>query len=492
MAASLMARLTHSSSPSGHCRYPRGDGHTSPCLGHHMVSRSGELRCGVTTPQTPQRAAPSAQPVIRRTSAEMPARSSLGNCCNDGKINFSTLPSGMRGSPSPRTAARTHSRDSPSIAALASMSDVNGRERGASVSHNVWSSTPVLRSCDDTGFAHHSAKSASLRENVHSLPRQRSESTSKFKIGTVMPVNTSSSKLNSNNPVHGAAGRTAEEVQPRLGSCAPVATHLSPRTARPTLGYGHTGFRHPRPSDFSPLKQTSQETAENRAAEKPRLGSGGQQPHSPNRSMDFGNDRGDQGSAGSIRSTCAVSASTLTSSVGASPVPRSLSDSSSVVTCPYSYMDTVEALQDNQTCHVELTRSPWEWTVEEVQSFLGRIGLEEVKEVFRDHEVTGLVLLSMSEDDLKTSLGIWKFGTRRKLTLELHELRVWYRHASVNGGGGSPRDNAASAQRFEEKPTVVEIYSPTAEKLQSCSSRPRSRMHCPEARDAEILRDGGL
>merc|ERR1712135_263126 len=158
-----------------------------------------------------------------------------------------------------------------------------------------------------------------------------------------------------------------------------------------------------------------------------------------------------------------------TSSVGASPVPRSLSDSSSVVTCPYSYMDTVEALQDNQTCHVELTRSPWEWTVEEVQSFLGRIGL---------------VLLSMSEDDLKTSLGIWKFGTRRKLTLELHELRVWYRHASVNGGGGSPRDNAASAQRFEEKPT--------AEKLQSCSSRPRSRMHCPEARDAEILRDGGL
>lgn len=83
--------------------------------------------------------------------------------------------------------------------------------------------------------------------------------------------------------------------------------------------------------------------------------------------------------------------------------------------------------------------SPWEWTAEDVQCFLAHIGLAELQPLFWDHEVTGLVLLSMSEEDLKESLGIWKFGPRRKLSLELQEFRRWYRSVAANSPTGGPR-----------------------------------------------------
>jgi len=47
---------------------------------------------------------------------------------------------------------------------------------------------------------------------------------------------------------------------------------------------------------------------------------------------------------------------------------------------------------------------------------------------FAEHEVTGAVLLTLSESDLEVQLGITKFGQRRQISMAIEELR---------GGAGS-------------------------------------------------------
>jgi len=66
---------------------------------------------------------------------------------------------------------------------------------------------------------------------------------------------------------------------------------------------------------------------------------------------------------------------------------------------------------------------PDEWTVAHVKNFLVAIGLPELESVFEAHEVTGEVLLSLSEEDAEWSLGIKKFGLRRRLSLALQDLK---------------------------------------------------------------------
>lgn len=66
---------------------------------------------------------------------------------------------------------------------------------------------------------------------------------------------------------------------------------------------------------------------------------------------------------------------------------------------------------------------PLDWTVEDVQKFLAALGLSDLQPAFRDHEVSGLVLLTLSEHDLEYSLGVRKFGHRRRLALAIAELQ---------------------------------------------------------------------
>jgi len=66
---------------------------------------------------------------------------------------------------------------------------------------------------------------------------------------------------------------------------------------------------------------------------------------------------------------------------------------------------------------------PLDWTVEDVQKFLTALGLSDLQPAFREHEVSGLVLLTLSERDLECSLGVRKFGHRRRLALAIAELQ---------------------------------------------------------------------
>lgn len=72
-----------------------------------------------------------------------------------------------------------------------------------------------------------------------------------------------------------------------------------------------------------------------------------------------------------------------------------------------------------------LAGMPWDWTVEDVQGYLAQLGLVELQASFREHNVTGVVLLSLSEEDMRDSLGVWKFGYRRELMLKLRDVRAW-------------------------------------------------------------------
>lgn len=81
--------------------------------------------------------------------------------------------------------------------------------------------------------------------------------------------------------------------------------------------------------------------------------------------------------------------------------------------------------------------APSSWTASTVQRFLSQKQLEEVGDIFAKHEVTGAVLLTLTEKDLEESLGIRKFGVRRQLMLAIDELRG--RPASTGGSFSSSR-----------------------------------------------------
>lgn len=81
--------------------------------------------------------------------------------------------------------------------------------------------------------------------------------------------------------------------------------------------------------------------------------------------------------------------------------------------------------------------SPEEWTAGGVQRFLKSEGLEEACSIFAEQEVTGKVLLSLTEEDLKGEFGIQKFGLRRQIKLAVEELRR--DNGRSSGGGGGPK-----------------------------------------------------
>eukprot|EP00929_Paragymnodinium_shiwhaense_P079783 TRINITY_DN41594_c0_g1_i2.p1 TRINITY_DN41594_c0_g1~~TRINITY_DN41594_c0_g1_i2.p1 ORF type:complete len:1035 (+),score=195.58 TRINITY_DN41594_c0_g1_i2:52-3156(+) len=80
------------------------------------------------------------------------------------------------------------------------------------------------------------------------------------------------------------------------------------------------------------------------------------------------------------------------------------------------------------------------WTTAHVQGYLDDLGLAELKPLFREQEVTGPVLLSLTEADLHAALGVQKFGHRRRLALGIAQLRQ-----SAGGSGGSAAVRAISS-----------------------------------------------
>merc|ERR1712032_1293862 len=70
-----------------------------------------------------------------------------------------------------------------------------------------------------------------------------------------------------------------------------------------------------------------------------------------------------------------------------------------------------------------LDKDPSAWTVEAVQGFLDHAGLSELQSTFLLQQIDGLVLLSLTPEDLKHELGISQFGVRRRLLLTIETLK---------------------------------------------------------------------
>eukprot|EP01135_Chromosphaera_perkinsii_P003878 Nk52_evm14s260 gene=Nk52_evmTU14s260 len=66
---------------------------------------------------------------------------------------------------------------------------------------------------------------------------------------------------------------------------------------------------------------------------------------------------------------------------------------------------------------------PREWTVDEVEQWLDMNEMDmDVIDIFVDNDINGKVLLSLTDDDLKTALGILSFGKRRQIQLLISKL----------------------------------------------------------------------
>mmetsp|Transcript_10128 Transcript_10128/g.19547 ORF Transcript_10128/g.19547 Transcript_10128/m.19547 type:complete len:588 (+) Transcript_10128:33-1796(+) len=70
------------------------------------------------------------------------------------------------------------------------------------------------------------------------------------------------------------------------------------------------------------------------------------------------------------------------------------------------------------------TKSPLTWTVADVQQFLASLDLHFLQHLFLEHDVNGMVLLTLTEADLESQLGIHKFGHRRRLALGIAALQA--------------------------------------------------------------------
>ena len=110
-----------------------------------------------------------------------------------------------------------------------------------------------------------------------------------------------------------------------------------------------------------------------------------------------------------------------------------------------------------------------QWTLTEVCGWLSANGFpHDVEERFREHEVTGDVLLSLSEEDLG-KLGI-KFGLCRRLSLRVSKLR-----------GGAPAgcsqqsiNNACEPLSKGELRTSIQSGQPNKRVLRPSHSAPAS------------------
>eukprot|EP00929_Paragymnodinium_shiwhaense_P070148 TRINITY_DN35506_c0_g1_i1.p1 TRINITY_DN35506_c0_g1~~TRINITY_DN35506_c0_g1_i1.p1 ORF type:complete len:1174 (+),score=202.74 TRINITY_DN35506_c0_g1_i1:163-3684(+) len=82
------------------------------------------------------------------------------------------------------------------------------------------------------------------------------------------------------------------------------------------------------------------------------------------------------------------------------------------------------------------------WSQADVRAFLASEGFGPLADTFFEHEVTGMVLLSLSEDDLERSLGMTKFGQRRRLAMSVAQLQK----TLADPGSGERGTNAFSVE----------------------------------------------
>lgn len=69
-------------------------------------------------------------------------------------------------------------------------------------------------------------------------------------------------------------------------------------------------------------------------------------------------------------------------------------------------------------------RNVIEWTSSDVKAWLVENGHEEYADLFHEHEIDGKVLLTLKEEDLKSSiLNIKKIGAIKKLYLAIKQLQ---------------------------------------------------------------------
>jgi len=97
--------------------------------------------------------------------------------------------------------------------------------------------------------------------------------------------------------------------------------------------------------------------------------------------------------------------------------------------------------------------SPAHWNSAAVLRFLRNKGLEELCPTFQQQEVTGPVLMSLTEADLESALGIKKFGVRRQLALAIQELR----RGSTGGSSARPAASQASASYLRPNPSPAQL-----------------------------------
>lgn len=64
-----------------------------------------------------------------------------------------------------------------------------------------------------------------------------------------------------------------------------------------------------------------------------------------------------------------------------------------------------------------------EWSTSEVALWLEDSGFSEHTEAFQDHDISGAVLLSLTEAELREELGMERLGQRKRLLLLIQQLR---------------------------------------------------------------------
>jgi len=139
-----------------------------------------------------------------------------------------------------------------------------------------------------------------------------------------------------------------------------------------------------------------------------------------------------------------------------------------------------EASENGASVQMMPLGPPTSWREEDVQRFLKTLELEDLGKRFMEHEVTGNVLLSLTEEDLERQLGVVKFGPRRRLALAIAELR---RHnvqraisPSTRGSGGFAAMERAQVPRacFSVSSGAATPVNATSQAVDALSQSPGS------------------
>lgn len=74
------------------------------------------------------------------------------------------------------------------------------------------------------------------------------------------------------------------------------------------------------------------------------------------------------------------------------------------------------------------------WTVEDVESWVTRVGFQDYSSVFKDCGVDGDMLLQLNDQDIKDDIGITNGILRKRFMRELHNLKKNADYTSCDGG----------------------------------------------------------